>query len=164
MAPIYLVGFMGSGKTTVGQVLAELMHQPLIDLDQTIEKRAAKPITTIFKDEGEAYFRQLEHDALIQTIEHDGIVSTGGGIIERADNREWLTDKQVVFLETSWPTIVERLKNDKTRPLWQQGLAEKERLFNRRQPLYKEVSQYTIDTRNDPPADIAKKILAQLNQ
>ena len=164
MAPIYLVGFMGSGKTTVGKALAELTHQPFIDLDEAIERQASKPITTIFKDDGEAYFRQLEHDALIQTIEYGGVVSTGGGIIERSDNREWLTGKQVVFLETPWSTIVERLKHDKTRPLWQQSLAEKERLFNRRQPLYKKVSQYVIDTRQNAPTDIAEKIINQLNQ
>lgn len=164
MAPIYLVGFMGSGKTTVGKALAELTYQPFIDLDEVIERQASKPITTIFKDNGEAYFRQLEHDALIQTIEYGGVVSTGGGIIERSDNREWLTGKQVVFLETPWSTIVERLKHDKTRPLWQQSLAEKERLFIRRQPLYEEVSRCIIDTRQDTPTDIAKKIIAQLNQ
>ncbi|MGM0523099.1 MAG: shikimate kinase [Bacillota bacterium] len=164
MTPIYLVGFMGSGKTTVGQVLAELLHQPLIDLDQMIEQQAAMPITTIFKDYGEAYFRQLEHDALIRTIEHDGIVSTGGGIIERVDNREWLKNQQVIFLETSWSAVVERLKYDKTRPLWQQGLAEKERLFNRRQPLYEEVSRIVIDTQTDTPIAIANKIIDQLNQ
>lgn len=164
MAPIYLVGFMGSGKTTVGQALAELTHQPLIDLDQMIEQQAAMPIRTIFKTYGEAHFRQLEHDALLQTNEYDGIVSTGGGIVERADNREWLIGKQVIFLETSWSTIVDRLKHDKTRPLWQQGLVEKERLFNRRQPLYKKVSQYVIDTRQKAPTDIAEKIINQLNQ
>ncbi len=155
---------MGSGKTTVGQALAELTEQPLMDLDQIIEQQAAMPISTIFKDYGEAYFRQLEHDALIQTNEHDGIVSTGGGIIERTDNREWLKDKQVIFLDTPWSAIVERLKYDKTRPLWQQGLAEKERLFNQRQPFYEEVSRCVIDTLNDTPHDIAKKIIDQINQ
>lgn len=164
MAPIYLVGFMGSGKTTVGKALAELTYQPFIDLDEAIARQASKPITTIFKDDGEAYFRQLEHDALLQTNEYDGIVSTGGGIVERADNREWLIGKQVIFLETPWSTIVERLKHDKTRPLWQQSLAEKERLFIRRQPLYEEVSRCVIDTRQDTPTDIAEKIINQLNQ
>ncbi|GEM00470.1 shikimate kinase [Halolactibacillus halophilus] len=155
---------MGSGKTTVGKALAELKQQPLIDLDQLIEQQEKKPITAIFKDDGEAYFRQVEHDALIQTFEYEGIVSTGGGVIERADNRAWLTDKQVVFLETPWSMIVERLKHDKTRPLWQQGLAEKEHLFNRRQPFYEEVSRCVIDTRISTPTELAKRIMTQLGR
>ncbi|GEM04413.1 shikimate kinase [Halolactibacillus miurensis] len=159
MTAIYLVGFMGSGKSTVGQYLAELTDLPLIDLDQVIEQEADMSIKTMFKEYGETYFRQLEHDCLMRTLGQEGIISTGGGIIERADNREWLKKQQVIFLKASWSDIVERLKHDNDRPLWQQGLADKEKLFYRRQPLYEEVSQRIIDTHGSSPERVAKIIV-----
>lgn len=159
MTTIYLVGFMGSGKSTVGQYLAKLTELPLIDLDQVIERETDMSINTIFKEYGEAYFRQLEHDCLIQTLGQEAIISTGGGIIERADNREWLKKQQVIFLKASWSDIVDRLKDDKDRPLWQQGLTDKERLFWRRQSLYEEVSRRVIDTHDRSPERVAKTII-----
>src|SRR5690625_7631847 len=88
MKSIYLVGFMGSGKTSVGKALANELQQIFMDTDDIIETRANKPIKSIFADEGEAFFRKLEHEVLLETPTNGFVIATGGGKIGRASCRE----------------------------------------------------------------------------
>ena len=106
---IYLIGMMGSGKSTVGKILAKKMAIPFIDLDHYIEVKNNKSITNIFKENGEAHFRELESDALSQIEESTVLVACGGGIVQNKTNREKL---QIEIPSTVYTTY-ERLRKSK---------------------------------------------------
>lgn len=121
MNNIYLTGFMGCGKTTVGKELSMKLHRPLLDMDKMIEDKAGCSIKEIFASEGETHFRQLETDVLkeIEGMSHQ-IVSTGGGAVLKEENRESMqAGGRVVFLHASAEHLMKHLKNDKNRPLLQ---------------------------------------------
>lgn len=120
---IYLIGFMGTGKSTVGKRLAEQLGFTFLDTDLIIEERAGMPIPKIFETSGEMYFRNLETAVLID-LERDSeqaVIATGGGIVLREANRLLLSDGQpdrlVVHLTANVSTLVRRLEQDSTRPL-----------------------------------------------
>lgn len=145
---IFLVGFMGVGKTTVGKELGKLQQLPVIDMDHFIEEKEDRAIKDIFRVEGEDHFRAIETEALKELMIKEAVVTTGGGIIERKENREMLAAAETVFhLFCSFEVLWERLKEDSERPLVQSnsmdGLLE---LYNRRLPLYRSVSKVEIDT------------------
>ncbi len=146
MKSIYLVGFMGSGKSTIGRLLAEKLNLNYLDTDEEIELKAQKKIKEIFAEDGESVFRDLEHQILKSTSTNNYVISTGGGIIEREENRQWLNDKQVVYLKTSWETVSKRLKSDRNRPIWQDETRDKQDLLVNREPKYQQVSTATIET------------------
>jgi shikimate kinase len=146
--PIFLIGFMGVGKTTVGKGLGDLQQLPVIDMDYYIEEKEGRKIKDIFSEEGEGHFRSLETTALKELMKMEAVITTGGGIIERIENREMLAHEGAVFhLFCSFEILWERLKGDSERPLVQKnsmdGLLE---LYNRRLPLYRNVSNIEIDT------------------
>ena len=148
MKNIVLVGFMGSGKSTVGRLLAEKTGLRLVDMDTLIEERAGKTINEIFAEEGEAHFRQLER-RLVQELsgQENQIISTGGGIVLNPEN---ITDFEktglVVCLLVDAPSVLERVRHDSSRPLLA-GDKEKKiiQLLESRLPLYQAVT-YRIDT------------------
>ncbi len=162
MENIVLVGFMGTGKTTVGLLLAKQTGMPLVDMDTLIEERAGKPITEIFAQDGEPHFRELERDIARALAAQEGqIISTGGGIVLNPDN---LTDYEkkglVVCLQAAPETILERVKNDSTRPLLAGDKPEKIiQLLETRKSLY-EAIPHQIDTNGADPKSIAAKIIA----
>lgn len=162
MRSIYLVGFMGSGKTSVGQLLAKNLGYPFIDTDKMIVESENKDINAIFENEGENYFREKEAAILKETNALEGVISTGGGIIEREDNRLFLKEHTVVFLSAEWSTIVERLADDNERPIWRDGSRDKERLYQKRLSLYQFVSTLTIDTDGLSPIEIVEAIIHRL--
>lgn len=146
--PIFLTGFMGVGKTTVGKRLGELQKLPVIDMDHYIEEKEGWKIKDIFSEKGEGYFRSIETAALKDLMKVEAVITTGGGIIERIENREMLATVETVFhLFCSFEVLWERLEGDSERPLVQKnsmdGLLE---LYNRRLPLYRNVSNIEIDT------------------
>ena len=103
---------MGSGKSTVGKILAKKMGIPFIDLDHYIEVKNNKSISNIFKENGESHFRELESDALSQIEESTVLVACGGGIVQNKTNRKkLLSTGKVVLLHASIPEIAKRLKN-----------------------------------------------------
>ncbi len=117
---IYLIGFMGCGKSSFGKRLAKKLDYPFVDLDEEIEQRAGKSIDEIFKMEGEATFRKMEQDALLDTIIHKkAVIATGGGTPCFEDNMEFMNSEGVtVYLRMSTLSITHRLENaKKTRPL-----------------------------------------------
>lgn len=162
---IVLIGFMGSGKTTISQLLGKILAKPVVDLDQAIVKQAGSEITEIFNRHGEQYFRQLEHDSLKRIITESGILATGGGTPLRADNAEILATSgaKVVLLEASGETILERLKTDCSRPLAKQMAKQQLLALNQaRQSHYQQCADLTIQTDKLTPKEVVAKILASL--
>lgn len=149
---IVLIGFMGCGKSTVGRELQQRLGYPLVDMDHVIEERAGKPITAIFADEGEAAFRDRETALLRELNDSDAprrIISTGGGVVGRAENRALLRELgYVVWLRAPTAVILERTAKNRSRPLLQteDPAARIEALMEERRPLYEETAHLKLDT------------------
>ena len=127
---IALIGFMGSGKTTVGRILAERLNRKFIDLDDEIEKKTETTISKIFADYGERHFRKLETSSLRKVLSGENlIISCGGGIILKEQNRKLLKSCLVILLEAKPETIIQRLENDSNRPLLNASNREKIKLL-----------------------------------
>ncbi|WP_243297237.1 shikimate kinase [Bacillus litorisediminis] len=133
--PIYLTGFMGSGKTTLSHLLGQQLGLPVLDTDQLIEQQEQMQIKDIFASKGEEYFRELETKVL-QSIREHAVVSTGGGIVTKEENREWmLKNGIVVFLDCEIEQLWSRIKEDSTRPL-AKSKEEVTKLYFERKPFY----------------------------
>jgi shikimate kinase len=159
---IVLVGFMGTGKTTVGRLLAGRTEMPLVDMDALIEEHAGKSITEIFAQDGEPHFRALEREVVQElSARHGQIVSTGGGIVLNPDNiADYEKTGLVVCLLASAGEILDRVQHDTTRPLLAGDKQEKIiQLLDTRRPLY-EAIPHQIDTDGLTPEIIAAKIIA----
>jgi len=162
---IVLVGFMGSGKSTVGRELHHLLGYPLVDMDQTIEQRAGKPITAIFADSGEEAFRELETGLLRELAAPDAprrIISTGGGVVGRPENRGLLRKLgYVVWLKAPVDTLLERTSRNRERPLLhtENPRARIEALLGTREPWYRETAHLEVDTQGLDSGEIATGIL-----
>lgn len=162
MRNIVLVGFMGSGKTTVGKLIAEKTGMPLLDMDSIIADRAGKTINEIFADEGEAHFRALERSLVEELAATEGnIISTGGGIVLNPENiSDFEKSGLVVCLLADAESVLDRVKHDASRPLL---AGDKEaniiRLLESRQTLYKSIT-HQIDTSGRPsPEPTAQEII-----
>lgn len=136
---VYLVGFMGAGKSTVARALARRLDWKVEDIDERIERRERRDIPTIFRSEGEPYFRSLERDEILSLLSERGVVvATGGGTVVDAANRElMLRDGAVVWLDAPFSTVLERVPVDGRRPLAADRM-EMERLYNQRLPAYRQ--------------------------
>jgi shikimate kinase len=134
---VYLVGFMGAGKTTVARALARRLDWKVEDIDQRIEQRERRDIPTIFRQEGEPYFRGIERQELIALLPERGtVVATGGGTIVDPVTREMmLRDGAVIWLDAPFATILDRVPVDGRRPLAADRI-EMERLYNQRLMAY----------------------------
>ena len=159
---IYLIGLMGSGKTTLGKSLAKKLNRPFIDTDQLIEQKSGVDVSMIFEFEGEKGFRERETKLLSEiALKKEHIVSTGGGIILSKYNRDVITKSGIIFyLKTQPAELFIRLQNDKTRPLLQ-GANLKEKLtkiYAERWPLYEMTADYIIETKNKKISQILTNI------
>ena len=132
---IFLIGFMGSGKTFLGKQIASKLKLPFFDFDNEIEKKTNFSITDIFKELGEKYFRDLETELLLKW-EKTGIIATGGGIVENEVNRHFLKKQNTVWLNPSFEKILPRISKS-SRPFVKK-LSKKElfELWQRRLPFY----------------------------
>ena len=159
---ISLCGFMGSGKTTVGKVLADFLGCPFWDLDEIVEKKAGKTIAEIFATEGEPTFRQWETRLLRQTIEKYGentvILALGGGTVLNPASASLLQEKTTcIYLRASLETLQQRLEGERDgRPLADGNLA---RRLNERLPRYEATAHVTVDTDGLTPEEIADEIV-----
>ncbi|MCF7816932.1 MAG: shikimate kinase [Kiritimatiellales bacterium] len=158
---IVLVGFMGTGKTTIGRLLSAQTGMPLVDMDAMIEARAGKSINAIFAEDGEPHFRKLERDMVRELSARSGqVISTGGGIVLNPDNiADYAKTGLVVCLLASSKTILERVQHDDTRPLLAGDKQDKiVQLLETRRPLY-EAIDLKINTDGLAPEDIAARII-----
>lgn len=162
---IVLIGFMGSGKSTVGRELQQRLGYPLVDMDQVIEQRAGKPITAIFEDQGEPVFREME-TALLRELADPAaprrIISTGGGVVGSEENRALLRSMgYVVWLDAPVGVIVERTSKSRQRPLLHVVNPEEKirALMETRQPLYQETAHLKLDTAGLDSGELATGIL-----
>ena len=154
---IYLIGFMGAGKSTIGKAFSEKYNLSFVDLDPYIEKKHRKRISEIFKELGEDTFRNYETKALKELKDYN-VIATGGGIVERKENLEVMKDGIIVYLQASFKEIESRLQLDNKRPLWNQPLEERIALFNRRKKLYELYANFSISTNNKSIEEIVKEI------
>lgn len=161
---VILIGFMGSGKTTVGRILADLLHVPFFDSDTEIEQRTGSTITEIFEQLGEPAFRTLEYQVLQELLCQTAVLSTGGGIIVSQENREVLTNCQtVVYLKTSPTIFLKRLADDQNRPLVQgKSSIDIQAIFEKRADWYEAVADMVVQTDFLTPIEVARKIQTML--
>lgn len=163
---IYLVGPMGAGKTTVGRHLAEILGRDFVDSDYEIEAKTGASIPWIFEKEGEFGFRQREQLVIDELTQQKNIVlATGGGAVTQQRNRYVLHERGIViYLFAPVEVQLQRTHRDKNRPLLQVDNPEQrlQALLELRDPLYKEVAHYTVDTHSGAARDLAYKILSQV--
>ena len=163
---IFLIGPMGTGKSTIGRQLAEKTGKHFYDSDQEIEQKTGATVSLIFEIEGEPGFRQRECKTIEELSALKNIVlATGGGAILSESNRECLKGNgTVIYLRSSVDTILGRMAKDKQRPLLQTDDKEKKirELLEQRVPIYEELADYSIDTDGYSVGQMVKKLLQTL--
>jgi shikimate kinase len=161
---IVLVGPMGSGKSTVGRLLAERLGVGYRDTDADIVAAQGREISDLFVDEGEPYFRELERAAVRAAVaEHEGVLSLGGGAILDGSTRELLAGLQVVFLSMDVEEAVRRVGLNQARPLLAINPRRQWReLMEARRPLYTEVARLVVATDERTPEEVAQAVLDAL--
>jgi shikimate kinase len=161
---LILIGFMGCGKTSVGEALAKRLSFSFLDTDEAIEKKEGKKISAIFEESGEKAFRDMETNLLLELFDttEKTVISTGGGLVLREENGKILQKLGfVVYLDVTVETVLERLKNDKTRPLLN-GENKEERvkkLLDFRRPIYEYTAYLTLDTNKREIEKITEEIV-----
>lgn len=164
--PVFLVGMMGAGKTTIGRQLARLLGREFIDLDQELEARCGVKVSLIFEIEGEAGFRRRESQLLEEcTRRRDIVLATGGGAVIAPENRRYLKERGVVvYLRATGPELYRRVARDRNRPLLQTAdpRARIDSLLAQRGPLYDEVAGITLETGALPVSHAVRELLPLL--
>ena len=159
---ITLTGFMGSGKTTVGKVLADFLGCPFMDLDDLVVKKAGKSIPDIFTQDGEPAFRELEAQVLRKTVEKyaesTAVLALGGGAVLAPASAALLRDKTVcIYLRATLETLLARLEGETAgRPLADASLAER---LASREPIYEKTAHVIVDTDGLSPDEVADEII-----
>jgi shikimate kinase len=163
--PVAIVGYMGSGKTTLGRILARALGLEFVDLDRAIVKSAGKGIPEIFAERGEKQFRDLEHEALLQALDPGtpSVIACGGGIVTRPDNRGMLRDVTTVFLMEDTDILYRRTRGP-GRPLRAASREEFEQRYAQRLPFYREVADIEVVVDGRPPANVAEEVLGCLSR
>jgi len=156
---IFLVGFMCSGKTTVGRIVAQKLRWDFVDTDEEIEKREGFSIPEIFEKKGEDYFRRLELEVLKELSKRRKVVvSTGGGLGANPEAMELMKDKGlVVWLPISYEEFIKRCGKDGSRPLLKKGEEELRRLLSERNKIY---SHAHLKLPPGEPEELARRILS----
>jgi len=163
---IALVGMPGGGKSTVGRQLAKRLDWHFADTDAVLEKRLGCSIRSFFESQGEDHFRDIEASVIDElTSSHQTVLGTGGGAVLREANRRLLHSRcHVVYLRSSPEELFRRLRHDVSRPLLQvpDPLARLRELFDKRDPLYREVAHFIVDTGRPSVASLVNMVLMQL--
>ncbi len=163
---ISLIGLPGSGKSTVGRQLSRRLQLPFFDSDHVIEQRLGCSIREYFEREGEDRFRDLEESVIDELTQAPmGVLSTGGGVVLRPNNRRYLSERTyVVYLNSVPDELFRRLRHDKNRPLLQVAdpLQRLRDLYAHRDPLYRETSHFNIDTGRPSVSTLVNMIVMQL--
>jgi shikimate kinase len=160
---VAIVGYMGSGKTTLGRLLARAMGLEFVDLDRAISKKAGQEVPEIFAEHGEDHFRDLEHEALRGALEGKTplIVACGGGVVLRPENRAMLRDVTTVFLREDTDVLYRRTRGP-GRPLRAASQEEFDSRYAERLPLYREVSDIEVEVAGRTPSLVLGEVLGCL--
>ena len=163
---VILVGPMGAGKTTVGNLLGSRWGVPVRDTDDDVEAFAHKQIPEIFVDEGEARFRVLERAAVSQALHtHSGVLALGGGAVLDPDTRAELRGHRVVFLHVGLADAVKRVGLGTGRPLLLGNVRSRiKTLLDERHPVYAEVAELTVDTDGREPEQVAEEVARRVEE
>jgi shikimate kinase len=165
-----LIGYRGSGKSTVGKLIAERLNRPFVDSDREIEARSGRSIAAIFAAEGEASFRNLEEDTIAALVSAfpGAVLATGGGAVLREANRRRIRDFGfVAWLQADPDELARRLEADRRSlesrpPLSSAGtLTEIEHVLAERIPLYHQTADAIIDTQDKAPESIAAELIGR---
>ena len=162
---VYLIGMMGSGKSTLGHHVAKALGYRFLDTDTLIEKAAGQAISQIFAESGETAFRQLETQILSQVAAYKKmVVATGGGIVVERQNWHFLHYGVTVWLDVSVDVLYERLKSDRNRPLLQTDDPQKtlQTILNQRKHLYDQADVRISISKNNAPEYVAQRILTAI--
>lgn len=166
MKNIVLIGFMGTGKTSIGRILAKRLDRPLIDTDAQIEQDQGKKISEIFAEVGEEGFRKIEQETIEKVSCREGvIISTGGGSVLRKANVKALRRNGIVIALTASPEVIlERVSRKKTRPLLERPDRDVfvRNLMEERKPFYHEAAHLIIDTSGNALHEVTRKIIGYL--
>ncbi|WP_449061767.1 shikimate kinase [Planomonospora algeriensis] len=159
-----LIGAPGSGKSTVGRLLAERLGVAFRDTDADVEAAAGKPVSDIFVEDGEERFRALEAEAVRRALaEHDGVLSLGGGAVLDEATRELLAGHRVVYLEVGLSQAVTRVGLGSARPLLVfNPRSQLKKLMEARRPIYEALAAVTVATDEREPAEVADEIVKGL--
>ena len=163
---IFLIGMMGSGKSSTGPILAEILKYKYVDLDVLIEKLTKKTIDKVFSDEGEEYFRDLETQCLQEIIKLPSVVvSTGGGVVLKKENWGILRQGIIVWLDINKEIVLNRLNSkDNIRPLLKGNIERKyEEIFQTRKDIYAQ-ADLRVKINNEGVKNVAEKILHALKK
>ena len=157
---IVVIGFMGSGKTSVGRRLASLLDLPFVDADEALERDAGRSIAELFEKEGERGFREREKEVVETLLDgDDAVVSLGGGAIEDESIRAKLADATVVYLDVSLAEALRRASGDE-RPML--ALHDPAELHARRGPLYEEAADLAVATDGTNADEVAEQLARRI--
>lgn len=158
---IVIVGFMGAGKTTVGQLLAGKLGLPFADTDVVIEQRTGRLVREIFAADGEPAFRALEHEVTAGLLGGpDAVLALGGGAVEYPATRQSLRASQVVYLQVGYEESMLRVGGDRCRPLLRDP--DLPAIFRRRLPSYEAVATHVVATGGRAPEAVCLDIIERL--
>lgn len=168
MKNIFLIGFMGSGKSTIASCLAENYGMEIIEMDQLIVEREGMSIPDIFAQKGEPYFRDAETNLLIEIqSEENKVVSCGGGVVLREKNREEMKKGgKIVLLNAKPETILERVKDDDNRPLLRgnKNVEFISNMMEQRRPKYENAADFVIQTDGKAADEICNEIFEKIGE
>ena len=168
MINIFLIGFMGSGKSTVASCLAKKYGMEIVEMDQVIVEREGMSISDIFAHKGETYFRDVESQLLTEIqAKQDRVISCGGGVVIREQNvKEMKKCGKVVLLNAKPETILERVKDDKNRPLLQgkKDVSFIGDMMEQRRPKYEKAADFIIETDGKGAEEICKEIFDRIGE
>lgn len=164
MTHLVLVGMMGVGKSTVGRMVAAELDRPLFDSDEMIEERTGRTVREIWSTEGEAAFRTLETDTLLEALDgsEPSVIAAAGGVVLSDRNREALqsADAHVVWLMADVDVLADRVRRGTHRPLLDDDpVGTLRRMYVERAPLYQEVADAIVSVDHRSPNDVAKAVL-----
>ena len=165
---IFLIGFMGAGKSTVARALAERLHCPLVEMDQQIVKEQGMTINEIFDKYGEDRFREIESQLILDLGQGEAaVISCGGGVVVRPQNTEYMKKSgRIVYLQASPCTVYERVKDSSDRPILKGHMNVEyiAQLMEKRRALYEAAAELTIVTDKKTADEIAEEILNRLEE
>lgn len=163
---IFLIGFMGTGKSTISKALKRMLHMECMEMDEMIEKKQGMPIPKIFEKYGEDYFRDAESQLLLELQERkDVIVSCGGGVVVRQENIGYMKDSgKVVLLSATPETVYERVKNSTNRPILNGNMNVEYigELMEKRREKYQAAADIVITTDGKTTEEICREICKAL--